>query len=77
MAELSTGTHENLAFLPVTLEQSPKDSHPFNPEILLRGPGVRRSLPFTKASMAAFAPGLVILANTGPDISKKVLINSG
>ena len=52
---------------PVALEQPPEHSHPLDPEVFLRGPGVRRTLTLAETSVTPFATSLIVLANAGPE----------
>ena len=53
--------------VPVSLEEPPEDPHPLDPELLLVGPGVGCSLPFTEATVTTLPPGLIVSPHTGPE----------
>ena len=53
--------------VPVSLQQPPEDPHPLDPELLLVGPGVGCSLPFTEATVTTLPPGLIVSPHTGPE----------
>ena len=52
--------------VPVSLEESPEDAHPEDPQGLLARPGVLGSLPLAEAGVTTLPPGLVIDTGTGP-----------
>ena len=60
---------------PVSLEQSPQDSHSLDPEILLAGPSVGCSLPLSKATMTSLPPGLIVSPDPGPGVDSHGLLD--
>merc|ERR1719284_525900 len=65
----------NLLSLPVSLEEPPEDPHPLDPELLLVGPGVGCSLPFTEATVTTLPPGLIVSPHTGPGVDSDGLLD--
>ena len=53
-------------YQPVSLEESPEDPHPEDPQGPLARPGVLGALPLAEAGEAALFPGLVIHTGAGP-----------
>merc|ERR1719167_554393 len=64
--ELVVQVTVDLLRLPVSCEQPPEDTHPGDPEALLRGPGVLGTLPLAGAGVTPLASSLVVLTDTGP-----------
>ena len=51
---------------PASLEESPENAYPEDPQGLLARPGVLGSLPLAEAGVTTLPPGLVIDTGTGP-----------
>ena len=62
-------------FTPVSLEETPENSHPGDPQSLLAGPGVLGSLPLAEAAVAALAAGLVVGPNTRARVNSHGLLD--
>ena len=56
----------NLLVIPVSLEKSPENPHPSDPDDLLGHTSVGSTLPLTSSSVPAFATSDHVLANPGP-----------
>ena len=53
--------------LPISLQESPENSHSLDPETFLGGPSILGTLPFTESSVTPFTTGFVVLTDTRPE----------
>merc|ERR1719411_476320 len=58
----------DLLSLPVSLEESPNNTHSPNPQGFLRHPGILGSFPLSEPGMTTFSSSLVILAHARPGV---------
>ena len=60
---------------PVSLQESPQNSHPLDPEILHTGSSIGCSLPLTEPTVTTFSPGLVVSSHPGPGVDSHGLLD--